>query len=171
MNSGIDPLPPLVKLGDCDGKWKSYIEAVFAEFYRDFICSQPKFRGKKVCCRRDPIYDGKEAGFWHCTSEGSSEQNRTPDLRRCERIRWMRYALEHAEEDGIDCWTKKHGNAIRHLVWLREEFLVILEERRGGSDCVRYYQLITAFCTPEAHRKRKYRRDRDQARRDEPRNG
>lgn len=32
--------------------------------------------------------DGKEATFWHMIQEGRIEEDRTPDIRRCERIRW-----------------------------------------------------------------------------------
>jgi hypothetical protein len=87
MSDAPDWLPPLMCLDDCGGEWKRYVEAVFGEFYYDFIASQPQSQGLSVQCRRDPIMDGKEAGFWHCTSEGPDERRRTPDLRRCERIR------------------------------------------------------------------------------------
>jgi hypothetical protein len=60
-----DTLPGLVRLNDCDGNWDRFIDAVFSEFYHDFIETQPRFRGKRVSCRRDPTYKGKEAGFWH----------------------------------------------------------------------------------------------------------
>ena len=65
MSGSTDWLPPLVLLSSCDGDWDKYVNTVFAAFYRDFIQSQPKFRGKLIRCRRDPISDGKEAGFWH----------------------------------------------------------------------------------------------------------
>lgn len=164
MSGGDGPLPPLVKLEDFDGKWDGYIDAVFAEFHRDFLETQPKYQGKWVRCRRDPTYRGKEAGFWHCTSEGLSENDRIPDLRRCERIRWIRFALEHIGEVGIDCWTNTRHRAVRHLVWVREEFLIVLEEHRRQRDGFVYYQLVTAYCTAEEHRKQKLRVERDRSR-------
>jgi hypothetical protein len=163
MSGAGEKLPPLVRLEDYDGNWERYIDAVFAEFYRDFIETQPKYNDKWVRCRRDRRYKGKEIGFWHCTSEGPSEDDRTPDFRRCERIRWIRFALEHIGEAGIDCWTNTRKKAIRHLVWLQEEFLIVLEERRR-RDGFMYYELWTAYCTPEEHRKEKLRRERDQSR-------
>lgn len=156
-------LPALIRLEDFRGDWNKYIEYVFSVFYQDFIVSQPKFRGCWVRCRRDPMYDGKEAGFWHCTSEGTSEQDRIPDLRRCERIAWVRAVLEHAGEPGVDCWSRRQmqPNEVRWLSWFREEFIVVVAERVRTKDNFRYFQLITAYTTEEDHRKRKLRKERE----------
>ncbi len=154
-------LPALLCLTDYGGDWDRYIEKVFSVFYRDFIESQPKFLNRWVRCRRDPICRGKEAGFWHCVSEGPTENDRTPDLRRCERIGWVRFAIEHVGRAGVDHWTNTRHGETRHLIWLREEFLVILAERSRASDGFAYLQLITAYCTADEHRKRKIRKERD----------
>jgi len=159
-----DWLPPLVRLEDHGGDWKRYINEVFAVFYRDFIQSQPQLDGRWVRCRRDPMFDGKEAGFWHCMSEGGDEANRMPDLRRCERIPWTRAVIEHARGSWVDHWTNRRGSDTRHLLWFREEFLVVLAERMRGRDGFQYLQLITTYCTTEESRKRKLRRERDEAR-------
>jgi len=164
MSGKADWLPPLVLLPDCDGDWDKYVNTVFGVFYRDFIQSQPRFRGKWVRCRRDPIHDGKEAGFWHCVSEGANEGDRTPDLRRCERIAWIRFAIESENDPRIDCWTNVRGGEVRHLIWLQEEFLVVLAERTRQRDGFAYLQLITAYCTPEEARKSKLRKERDESR-------
>jgi hypothetical protein len=158
MSEGSDWLPSLIRFEDYDGNWEKYINAVFAVFYRDFIETQPRFLGKWVRCRRDPIVDGKEAGFWHCVSEGPDEEQRTPDLRRCERIGWLRPVIEHGNEAGVDVWRQRKGGDWRVHVWYQESYLVVLGERG------RYYQLITAFCTDREHTRRKKRRERDAAR-------
>lgn len=163
LTRGNDPvwLPGLILLSDHGDQWQKYIDAVFAIFYRDFIESQPKFKGCWVRCRRDPIYDGKEAGFWHCTSEGSNEEKRIPDLRRCERIGWVRAILEHAEDPHVNSWSNTHHGELRWLLWFQEEFIVIVGERIRKRDGFRYFQLITAYVTEEEHRKRKLRKERD----------
>jgi hypothetical protein len=153
-----DWLPPLIRLDDFRGDWKRYINEVFAIFHRDFIKSQPRFRGRWVRCRRDPIYDGKEAGFWHCVSQGQDEQNRVPDLRRCERIGWIRAVLGHLDDVCIGVWSCRKNREQRFYVWFDEAYLVVLGERKG------YYQLITAFCTDSEHTKSKLRRECDVAR-------
>jgi len=66
-------LPPIVELSQAGDVWKDYCDLVYGEFHADFIASQPKYCGKWVRCRRDPLHDGKEAGFWHCVSEGLDE--------------------------------------------------------------------------------------------------
>ena len=45
MTGGSSWLPELVRLEDHGGEWEEYINAVFAEFHRDFIESQPRFEG------------------------------------------------------------------------------------------------------------------------------
>ncbi len=90
MSSHGEEMPALLTLADCNGNWDDYCNKVYELFRADFLETQPKYLGWWVRCRRDPIYDGKEAGFWHCVSEGREEDARTPDLRRCERIRWVR---------------------------------------------------------------------------------
>jgi hypothetical protein len=157
-SEGNDWLPSLVRREDYDGNWDKYINAVFAVFYRDFIETQPKFRGKWVRCRRDPMCDGKEAGFWHCVSEGPDEERRTPDLRWCERIAWARPVIEHAGVEGVDIWVQRKGRDRRVHIWYRECYLVVL------GDHGRYCQLVTAFCTDREHTKQKKRRERDAAR-------
>lgn len=158
MSEGKEWLPPLIRLDEYDGNWQRYIDAVFALFYRDFIETQPQFRSQWVRCRRDPIQDGKEAGFWHCVSEGYDEEHRTPDLRRCERIAWVRKVIEHANDAGVDVWEAKKGRERRIHIWLDESYLVVLGDRK------RYYQLVTAFCTDREHTKRKKRKERDASR-------
>ncbi|HUW56279.1 MAG TPA: hypothetical protein VMZ92_06560 [Planctomycetota bacterium] len=151
-------LSGLIRLQEFGGDWSRYVNEVFSLFYRDFIQSKPVLRGRQVRCRRDPICDGKEAGFWHCVSEGSEEESRTPDLRRCERIGWIRTVIENADEPEVEVWTTRKRNDDRLYLWLREEYLVVLGLRRS------YYQLITAFCTDYEHTRRKLRRERDRSR-------
>ena len=105
MSSEDEWLPDLWSLTDADGNWTDYLEQTYARFRDDFMDSQPKFCGLWVRCRRDPIEaDGKEAGFWHCTSEGPNDPERIPALRRCERIAWVRAIIENSTETGVDVW-------------------------------------------------------------------
>ncbi len=158
MTASPEWLPALILLSDHSGEWQRYIDAVYAVFHRDLIASQPRFRGRWVHCRRDPIIDGKEAGFWHCTSEGKDEVSRTPDLRRCERVAWIRATIENSNDATIDIWVRDDGRRGRRVhIWYNEEYLVVLGERKARSR----YQLVTAFCTDRAHTIRKKRRERD----------
>lgn len=153
-------LPALMTLAGVGGDWSVYCERVYEIFRRDFIESQPRFRGEWVRCRRDPKYEGKEAGFWHCVQQGADEQQRTPDLRRCERIAWIRVLIEHADTPGVEVWETTRGTDRRHVLWFNEEFVVVLAGRRGGTGRA-YKQLVTAYCTDREHTKRKLRKERD----------
>ena len=158
-----DPLwlPALIRMEDYGGDWKRYVEAVYAIFRRDFIQSQPKFQECWVRVRRDPLEQGKEAGFWHCTTGGKDEDARTPEFRRMERIGWVRAIIEHTEYPAVTGWSVTRGMDRRWCLWFREEFLVVLAERVRKHDGFRYWQLVTTYDTPEEHRKRQLKKERD----------
>ncbi len=164
MSDDTSWLPPLILLNDYGGDWSRYVNAIYERFEQDLLTNQPKYDGKWVRCRRDPIYDGKYAGFWHCVSEGSSEANRTPDLRRCERIGSVRAVIVNADSTReIDSWKNERQGEIRNLLWFREQYLVVLAERTRKHDGFQYLQLITAYQTLEESRKRKLRVERNSA--------
>ena len=152
-----DWVPQLILMADYGHSFPPYIEAVYAIFRQAFIATQPQFQGRWVRCRRDPIYDGKEAGFWHCTSEGQQEDERIPDIRRCERIRWLRAVIENHTDDRIDVWHNELRGDMRYSLWFNEEYLIVLGDRRHT------WQLITAFTTDQEHRRRKLRKERDES--------
>lgn len=152
-------LPELICLHDHENEWHGYLEAVYQVFRRDFILSQPKFQGCWVRCRRDPLEEEKEAGFWHCTSSGPDEAKRIPDFRRMERIAWVRSIIEHADTPEVAVWVRRDGSEPRWHLWFREEFMVVLGERTRQRDGFRYFQLITAFETLLEHQRRKRRKE------------
>lgn len=103
--------------------------------------------------RSDPRDQGKEAGFWHAISEGANELERTPDLRRCERVRWIRAIIEHADVQGVCVWEEMRGSDRRiHIALSDFSYLVVLADRRS------YVQFITAFCV-EHERQRQKKKD------------
>jgi hypothetical protein len=85
-----DWLPPLVLFEGYNGDWTHYLEAIYALFKANFVDSKPLFRGIRLGLKRYPLTYNKEATFWHFIQEGQFEAERTPDLRRCERIGWPR---------------------------------------------------------------------------------
>ena len=150
----LDWLPPLVLLADYNGDWDQYVEALYAYFTRDFVDSKPLFRGARLALKRHPLIKGKEATFWHLISEGLYEEERLPDLRRCERIRWPRPIIEHCNDREIKVWENVKQGERRVCLWLEDkEYLVVLAERRG------YTLLWTAYPVTEAHRQKKLRKE------------
>ncbi len=122
-------LPPLVSLNDHCGDWQGYIDAVYAVFCRDFLQLRPQFRDEPVMIGKQ-IIDGKMRTFWHVTTEGDIEVQRTPDMRRCERIGWIRPVIEHDGDPFVLSWPSQRGRSVREVLWLEEmDFAVILEKR------------------------------------------
>ncbi|MHC4158151.1 MAG: hypothetical protein ACYSSO_03640 [Planctomycetota bacterium] len=153
MSSLPDWLPELILLEHYQGDWQKYEDAVYSKFYGDFIASRPIFQGMPVYVKRF-LEKGKERGFWHIITEGPIEEQRIPDVKRCERIAWIRKIIDHSNDPLIKKWPKKVGNKTRHLLWLEEaEYLVVLEKRKSA------WVLWTAYCVTQPHRKRKLKRE------------
>ena len=66
-------LPDLIELSDFGGDFHKYLEAVYECFKHDFISQRPIFRGARLGLKKYPLSQGKEATFWHMTSEGDDE--------------------------------------------------------------------------------------------------
>ena len=147
-----DWLPPLMEFNDYGGDWKVYLDAIYAAFRKDFVTSKPSFLGRRLGLKRYPEYDGKEATFWHMISEGSVEEERTPDFRRCERIRWPRPLIEHEAETEVLVWTESRAsNDDRIHIYLPDErYLVVLADRGN------YILPWTAFYIEHENGHRKY---------------
>lgn len=145
-----DWLPSLVLLEDSKGDWNEYLNILYEIFKSDFVNSQCKYRGIKIALKKHPQINDKEATFWHLISEGEKEDDRTPDLRRCERIRWPKPIIEKVPDEEIKVWQNKRGSETRLCIWLENaEYIVILAERKN------YLLLWTAYTVTTNHRKRK----------------
>lgn len=154
-------LPPLVLLEDSGGEWNRYVEKVYQYFKEDFIDRKPVFRGRRLGLKRHPLSEGKEATFWHMTSEGNDEANRTPDLRRCERVRWPRPIIELADAKDVKVWTSIRNNEHRIHLWLESEnYLVVLADRRE------YLLPWTAYLVTRDHTRRKLQKEYEACRKE-----
>jgi len=151
MNNTIrEKLPDLIEL---EGDWQNYIKKVYAIFKKDFIDRKLLYNGLHVGMKKHPLVDGKEYTFYHITHEGNIENERTPDLRRCERIGWARPVIENGNKWSLKIWTQKRNGKTRICIWLELEnepdYIVILDFRKT------YYMLWTAFTLQYDHEKRK----------------
>lgn len=160
MTNQPDWLPPLVVLEDSGGDWNKYLEIIYDYFKKDFIESRPLFRGTRLALKRHPVSEGKEATFWHMTSEGKDEASRTPDLRRCERIRWPRPIIEEADAKGLKVWVSIRNNENRINIWLEgEDYVVVLAQRKD------YLLPWTAFLVTFNHTRRRLQKEFESYRR------
>jgi hypothetical protein len=158
--SGVSWLPSLVLFEDCGGDWERYLDELHAFFKSDFVESQPVFRGQRLGLKRYPLSKGKEATFWHLISEGKTEDERTIDIRRCERIRWPKPAIEHEAEPVVKVWENERRGEKRICLWLEaEEYLVVLAKRNG------YVLPWTAYLVVLPHEQRKCQKEYEEYKR------
>jgi hypothetical protein len=143
-------LPPLVLLEEHGRNWANYLEAIYMVFKRDFVDSKPMFPNRRVGLKRHPIAQGKEATFWHFVSEGDNEENRAPDLRRCERIAWPRPIIEAVQSESVYVWKTARGNERRIVIALRDFSYIVVLADRGD-----YVLPWTAYCVERNHRRDK----------------
>ncbi len=155
MEDELDWLPPLVLFKDYGGDWGGYLEAVYQYFEKDFVSNKPSFQGRRLGLKKHPLTDGKEATFWHFIQEGKDEAERTPDLRRCERICWPKPIIEN--DESVKVWLNERRGETRVCLWHEKaEYLVILADRG------KYILPWTAYPVMQSHRKRKLQKEYDE---------
>lgn len=153
-------LPELIYLEDAGGEWNTYLDLLYHAFVADFVRSKPRWPGKRVALKRYPEYQGKGATFWHMISEGGIEDERIPDLRRCERIRWPKPIMEvfpdqkPAQGDRIVWWRNQRGREQRIVLALADfSYVVIVSERED------FVLPWTAYTVEQTHRRDKLQRE------------
>ena len=142
-------LPTLLLLEQHSGDWGACLNAVYSEFMTTCVKGGLTFAGLPVRCAWNPPTDDKHFSFWHIISElprdKDGEEERIPDIRRCERIRWIAYVIGASHDrQRVYCWKNerrtKRGVA-QHVVlyFVEERYVVIL---RCKPDC---YQIATTY--------------------------
>ena len=135
-------LPPKILLEDFSGNYKTYIDAVYSIFESDFIRHKALFGHNKLALKFHPLFQERAYTFYHMTHKGDDEQNRLPDLRRCECMPWARPVIEKTSEFNLRFWEQERNGKHRVCIWLETEsdnYFVILDVRK------RYVLLWTAF--------------------------
>ena len=142
--------PELIYLNDYSGNFQDYFKAVYSVFENDFIKTKPLFEGLEVSAQRQPEVDGIHRTFYHITHEGEDEQNRNPDIRRMERIRFPKFIITNCPHSEILVWENTRGKDTRVLLFNEEQsYIVILTKRKG------YFLFWTAYLVEQVHRKNK----------------
>lgn len=150
VSDHYDWLPDIEGFGIHSGDWEKYLNVLYHIFERDFVRCKPTFRGRKLGLKRHPLYEEKEATFWHFISEGEIESERTPDMRRCERIRWPRPCIESCDTNGVLVWSEaRKGEDRIHIYLEHESYLVVLSDRKE------YILPWTAYYVERKHQRAK----------------
>lgn len=137
------------------GEWSRYEEELHAIYLETIIHSGLTYCGLPVKTKYAPPTKNKGYGFWHLISEGESEEERIPDFRRCERIRWVAWLIRNAKtEKDLSWWENKRGSNTHIVIWHeKESFAVVLAQRTG------YFLLKTAYLVKQ-QRRRDFERER-----------
>lgn len=150
-------LPELIELSQFGGNFARYLEAVYEIFKNEFVLRRPSFRGMKLGLKKHPMCDDKEATFWHMTSEGEDEQNRLPDLRRLERIKWPSFLIDNSEHPYLRVWENTRGTKTNVLIMHEvENYVVILRKGNG------YLLPWTAYLIEHEWRKKKFIKEHEE---------
>lgn len=144
-------LPELIELSQFGGNFAQYLEEVYKIFKNEFVLRRPLFRGIRLGLKKYPMYDDKEATFWHMTSEGEDEQNRLPDLRRLERIKWPSFLIDNSEHPYLKVWENTRGTKTNILILHEEENYVVILRKGNG-----YLLPWTAYLIEYEWRKKKF---------------
>lgn len=153
-------LPELLLLEHSKGDWNHYLDQLHARFKADFIESRPAWPGKRVAVKRHPETAGKTATFWHLISDGAIEDERVPDMRRCERIGWPRPMMDEFDESNpahgarrIVWWKESRGREERYVLAPEDFSYIVVVADRGD-----YVLPWTAFCVEYDHQRSKRER-------------
>ena len=136
-----DLLPEIEELSQYSGPIP-YINSLY-NYYRHYIKCGLHFRGKRVVCKRYPEYEGRDDAFNHLTTKDFHDDNdRELDLRRCERLKWIRPGMMGNHQDK-DCFLEYEkvvrGKKRIHLLNKYDRYMIVLEDRGD------YILLITAY--------------------------
>jgi hypothetical protein len=147
-------LPPLILFEEYENDWSKYIEAVYQIFCEDLKYSKLRYNNERVFLKRHPFYHGKEKSFWHLTSEGLIEDQRLPSLRRCERVRWIRFVIENSNKSFVKIWKNTRFNKLNVCFAIESfEYIVILGERSG------YYVFLSAYPVERERKRERFREE------------
>lgn len=146
-------LPNMIECDNIVG-WNDYLDKLYENVFKpDFLNSCPEFQGWEVWIRKEPMDGNREHDFIHMTHEdyfhnSKNPNDRIPDLRRSERLNWVRPIIEHfacamEKKCGrILYWENYYRGYVRCNLFLPEErFHVVLERR----DKDKVYFIITSF--------------------------
>ena len=136
----LHPLPPLILFQDFQGDWENYRQELYRIFLNTIV-NKLTFLDLPISCRYfQPIGDMHRC-FWHLISQGAlNDEERIPDMQRCERIHWIAHIINNQYDTELKCWENKRKSNINTVLWLpTERYMIILSNRKE------YYLLTTAY--------------------------
>lgn len=158
-------LPSLVLFEDYKNDYELYIDKVYSHFQTDFLYSYPIFRydPSEIHINSRPYEKDKEFTFWHIVSEGKTEEERTINIRRCERICFPKFLIENYDSVCCKIWekdvlAKKSREKRIHISNEDFSFIIVLSKLNKSSPIFKR-TLITAFYVEREYQRKKYESD------------
>lgn len=158
--------PDLIFLNDFPG-WEAYEDAIYDIYLETVAHARLTFCGSPIKVRFNPESKRKGYGFWHLISEAPDQRNRNeeeriPDLRRCERVRWVAWCIQHADagSPGFSWWENERGRETHIVIWAEQHDFAVVLAKRQTRQGPRFYLLKTAYCL-RSHTIRKFTKERD----------
>lgn len=144
-----------------------YLDTLYSIFLNDLVHAGLRWRptGLPLSLRRQPEIDGRHAVFWHIVSGGSNiEENRTLDLDRCARLKWVRSIIDQFNSGFPDeknvCWWKSPDPRWRGsrygIATLDFDYVIFIDERPS------YALLVSAYYVERERRRLKFKREHDE---------
>ena len=139
-------LPDLVLLSDF--KASEYLDNIYKIFVDEVANGNLSFLGLPIKCPYHPPHNNKHFSFWHLISEKNEtnrEEDRVPDPRRCERIKWISYVIKNAnDKEQIWCWENerltKRGRSEHIVLYLHEkQYIIVLRKKPTRLELVTAY--------------------------------
>ena len=150
-------LPQKIYLTEYGGNYQKYIDAVYEMFEEDFIKHTAKFGSHRLKMKYHPEFQDRAYTFYHMTHKGGIENERLPDLRRCECMPWARPTIEQVSTWSLKFWRQSRRKSDNRVCICLEkddedidvDYFVILEVRST------YVLLWTAFVSEWENQTRK----------------
>lgn len=147
-------LPPLEEF---NGQWQPYEDLIYQIFVDEVVKGGLRFDGERISCQRRPEQKGKHYAFWHLITSGRSEEERSVDLRRCERIRWIAWTIQNVNSSPlVSAWENRRATSRHVVLWVEAHDYAVILARRCD-----HYLLKTAYVV-EPHRAKSFRSERQE---------
>ena len=151
MSNDSIEFPELMEFNDY-GNYDDYENALLEVYKRDLWDGGLTFNGLNVVPRVHKKFEfhGKTLDwtFAHFTSRGKIEEDRELDLRRCERIGWVKPIIENAHLDCVKVWVnERKDNKGKYqpsvVLWCEDANSKVVISKRNGKR--NEYYVITTF--------------------------
>lgn len=160
--------PDLIEFNFYGGSYDAYEAALLDVYERDLWKGKLKFRGLDVKPRVHKQFElnGKKLDwtFAHFTSKGDIESEREFDLRRCERIGYIKPIVDNCHLPCVKVWENSRENNKKQLetsvvLWCEEVNVKIVLQRICSKQGTYYYIIKTFYLVNDPHRIKKENRE------------